>query len=113
MPADRIEWRTNSTAFSKVPQKKMKPSLRRSHGPSFYRFLRKLPRSLVRTALFVILFLASPWNATAQDVTRMRFTPPVVPETQVDPVRFEATITGNPSSVVFTYNGVDRPMYND
>jgi hypothetical protein len=49
----------------------------------------------------------------AQNVTRMLFTPPVVPETQIDPVRFEATVTGNPSSVVFNYNNVDRPMFDD
>jgi hypothetical protein len=49
----------------------------------------------------------------AQNVTRMLFTPPVVPETQSDPVRFEATVTGTPSSVVFNYNNVDRPMFDD
>jgi hypothetical protein len=49
----------------------------------------------------------------AQNVTRMLFTPPVVPETQSDPVRFEATVTGNPSSVVFNYNKIDRPMFDD
>ena len=67
---------------------------------------------LLRVA-FSILLLATFFKIAAQDVTRMRFTPPVVPETQVDPVRFEATITGNPSSVMFNYNGADRPMYND
>src|SRR2546430_1061773 len=91
----------------------MKPSLRRSQGPSFHGFVSQWPRPLLLIASFVIIFLASPWDATAQDVTRMRFTPPVVPETQIDPVRFEATITGNPLSVVFTYNGVDRPMFDD
>jgi hypothetical protein len=52
-------------------------------------------------------------SAKAQNVTRMLFTPPVVPETQTDPVRFEATVTGNPSSVLFNYNNVDRPMFDD
>jgi hypothetical protein len=49
-------------------------------------------------------------RSQAQSVTRFRFTPTVVPETQVNPVKFEATITGNPASVAFSYNGVDRPM---
>jgi hypothetical protein len=37
----------------------------------------------------------------------------VVPETQTDPVRFEATVSGNPASVAFNYNGVDRPMFDN
>lgn len=52
-------------------------------------------------------------SAKAQNVTRMLFTPPVVPETQTDPVRFEATVSGNPTSVVFNYNGVDRQMFDN
>jgi len=51
--------------------------------------------------------------AKAQNVTRMVFTPPVVPDTQTDPVRFEATVTGNLPSVVFDYNGADRPMFDN
>jgi hypothetical protein len=49
----------------------------------------------------------------ATDVTRMWFTPAVVPENYTQPVRFEATVTGNPDGVVFEYDGVDRPMYDD
>lgn len=47
-----------------------------------------------------------------QLVTRIRFTPPVVAETQTDPVRFEATVSGS-SSVVFNYDNVDRTMFDD
>src|SRR5262245_29514001 len=44
------------------------------------------------------------------DVFRFWFTPTVVPTNFAGNVRFEAEITGSPSSVVFRYNGVDRPM---
>ena len=64
-------------------------------------------------ALALALFLA-PTSVFCQiDVTRYLFTPMVVPETQVEPVRFEVTVTGNPPSVVFEYSGVDRPMFDD
>src|SRR6266853_1568665 len=49
----------------------------------------------------------------AVDLTRERFTPPVVPENYTQPVRYEATISGNPATVTFEYNGVDRPMFDD
>ena len=52
-------------------------------------------------------------NVLAQTVTRARFTPTVVPENQIDPVRFEATVSGSPSSVTFNYNNVDRPMFDN
>jgi hypothetical protein len=47
------------------------------------------------------------------DISRMWFTPPVVPNNYSQPVRFEATVTGNPTSVVFEYNGADRTMFDD
>lgn len=47
-----------------------------------------------------------------QLVTRMRFIPPVVAETETNPVRFEATVSGS-SSVVFNYDNVDRTMFDD
>jgi len=49
----------------------------------------------------------------APSVTRSWFTPAVIPETYSDVIRFEATISGNPASVGFEYDGVDRPMFND
>ncbi len=49
----------------------------------------------------------------AQSVTRSKFTPPVVPETQVNPVLYEATVSGSPATVVFNYNSADRQMYDD
>ncbi len=64
-------------------------------------------------ALALGLFLA-PMSVFCQiDVTRYLFTPPVVPETQVESVRFEVTVIGNPPSVVFEYSGADRPMFDD
>src|SRR2546422_6224642 len=63
--------------------------------------------------LFSLLVLLLPRGAVAQDVTRTLFTPPVVPETQTNPVRLEATVSGSPSSVVFTYNNADRPMFDN
>src|SRR2546425_6162990 len=80
-------------------------------GPS--PLLRKCVTLLLPALFMSILALLSPSSAPAQAVTRERFTPTVVPETQTDPVRFEATISGNPSAVVFTYNGVDRPMFDN
>ena len=49
----------------------------------------------------------------APDVTRMWFTPAIVPETYTQLVRFEATITGNPATVAFEYNAVDRSMLDN
>jgi hypothetical protein len=46
-------------------------------------------------------------------VTRSWFTPSVVPETQTQPVRFEATVSPNAASVAFNYNSVDRPMFDN
>ena len=43
----------------------------------------------------------------------MWFTPTVVPETYTQPVTFEAMVTESPASVAFSYNGVDRPMFDD
>ena len=48
--------------------------------------------------------------ARGADVFRSWFTPTVVPTNFAGSVRFEAEITGSPSSVVFRYNSVDRPM---
>jgi hypothetical protein len=61
--------------------------------------------------LLAFIFLAAQ-DALAQ-VTRTLFTPPVVPENYTQPVRFEATVTGSPASVVFEYNLVDRPMFDN
>src|SRR2546425_9806597 len=80
-------------------------------GPS--PLLRKCVTLLLPALFMSILALVSPGSALAQAVTRERFTPTVVPETQTDPVRFEATISGNPAAVVFTYNGVDRLMFDN
>ena len=58
-------------------------------------------------------FSAAARLQAAIDVTREWFTPPVVPENYAQPVRYEVTITGNPASVNFEYNGADRPMFDD
>ena len=73
--------------------------------------LLKLFRSVARLAA-VILFLA-PGYFGQIDITRAHFTPTVVPETQTDPVLFEATVTGNPASVAFNISGNLRPMFDD
>jgi hypothetical protein len=53
-------------------------------------------------------------SAHAQpNVTRMQFSPPVVPEHDALPILFEATVDGDPASVAFEYDAVDRPMYDD
>lgn len=52
-------------------------------------------------------------SSAAPNVFRSWFTPTVVPTNFAGPVRFEAQITENPASVVFTYNGVNRQMYDD
>ena len=51
--------------------------------------------------------------AATPDIFRSWFTPTVVPMTHTGTVRFEAEITGDPSSVVFNYNAVNRPMRDD
>jgi len=64
------------------------------------------------TITLIVLLLAP--NSFGQiDITRTQFTPPVVPETQTQPVLFEATVTGNPASVVFNISGNMRPMSDD
>ena len=73
----------------------------------------RLFRYIIGVALFCILGTIAPTSIQAQTVTRMRFTPTVVPETQTDPVRFEATVSGSPASVTFNYNSVDRPMFDN
>jgi hypothetical protein len=51
--------------------------------------------------------------AATPDIFRSWFTPTVVPTNFTDNVRFEAEITGNPSSVVFNYNAVPRLMHDN
>ena len=74
---------------------------------------RRLLRYLLGIAALCVCGSALAPIAQGQAVTRERFTPPVVPETRTDPVRFEATVSGNPASVAFNYNGVDRPMFDN
>jgi hypothetical protein len=62
---------------------------------------------------FVTLWAAGPSARAVPDVTRMWFTPTVIPNDYTLPVRFEASITNSPATVAFEYNGVDRPMYDD
>jgi len=59
-----------------------------------------------------LLFSGASFAATP-DVFRSWFTPTVVPTNFVGNVRFEAEITGGPSSVVFNYSGTNRLMYDD
>ncbi len=67
-----------------------------------------------RRYYFCLLVLLMPCAAQAQlDVTRHWFTPPVVPNNYTGTVRYEATVTGGPSTVTFLYDGVDRTMYDD
>lgn len=61
----------------------------------------------------LLLFALSGRVHAQLDVTRSWFTPQVVPDTHKGSVRFEASVTGAPSTVTFLYNGVDRPMYDD
>jgi len=63
-------------------------------------------------ALLMVAFCCGPTTVSGAtpDVFRSWFTPTVVPTNFVGSVRFEAEITGNPSSVVFNYNGTNRPM---
>ena len=51
--------------------------------------------------------------SAAPDIFRSWFTPTVVPANFAGTVRYEAEITGDPSSVVFNYNNVGRPMFDD
>lgn len=60
-----------------------------------------------------LVFCVPATSWAAPDVRRMWFTPTVVPETYTQPVTFEAMITESPASVAFSYNGVDRPMFDD
>lgn len=46
-------------------------------------------------------------------ISRGWFTPIVVPDSYTQPVRFEAQVTGVPSTVAFEYNGADRAMVDD
>jgi hypothetical protein len=63
--------------------------------------------------VFCLACCAPPAAWAAPDVRRMWFTPTVVPETWTHPVTFEALITESPASVAFSYNGADRPMFDD
>jgi hypothetical protein len=68
------------------------------------------------TLALAVLWICSSAALTSRavpDVTRMKFTPPVVPENYAQAVTFEATVTGGPPSVAFRYNGSDRPMFDD
>jgi hypothetical protein len=60
-----------------------------------------------------VLGFASVSRAATPDLLRSWFTPTVVPTNFTGNVRFEAEITGGPASVVFRYNGVDRPMFDN
>lgn len=67
-----------------------------------------------RILIVAFWFVAAAVPARAvPDISRMWFTPQVVPQTYTEPVRFEATVTEHPASVVFEYNSVDRVMYDD
>lgn len=76
--------------------------------------MRKTSRSATLQAAVLAfgLFLVPGQISGQIDITRSQFTPPVVPETQIDPVRFEVTVTGGPASVLFRYNGIHRPMWD-
>jgi hypothetical protein len=52
-------------------------------------------------------------SSAVPNVFRSWFTPTVVPTNFAGPVRFEAEISENPASVLFSYNGVNRSMYDD
>jgi hypothetical protein len=59
-----------------------------------------------------VLFSAS-FCSDAQTLTRTKFTPPVVPETYTQSVRFEATFSAATTGVTFTYNGTPRTMFDN
>jgi hypothetical protein len=59
------------------------------------------------------LRFSGPCPAATPDIFRSWFTPTVVPTNFTGMVRFEAEITGDPSSVSFNYNGVNRPLRDD
>lgn len=63
--------------------------------------MRKTSRSAALQAAVLAfgLFLVPGQISNQADNTRSQSTPPVVPETQTDPVRFEVTVTGGPVSV--------------
>jgi hypothetical protein len=68
----------------------------------------------IRALLWLIACtLAAPLFCPAQNITRMWFTPPVVPETHTQSVRFEATVSPAVASCAFNYNGVDRAMFDN
>ena len=68
----------------------------------------------MKAAHFCLVLVIVPLlDAQTLDVTRSWFTPHVVPDTFAGQVRFEATVTGAPSTVTFLYNSVDRPMFDD
>ena len=71
-----------------------------------------MQRRPIASAL-AILLLSHTCTVAAPDIFRSWFTPTVVPDTFTGSVRFEAEITGDPASVAFRYNSVDRPMYDD
>src|SRR6185503_4789290 len=69
---------------------------------------------LTLSGLALTLVLSHPpATSAAPNVFRSWFTPTVVPTNFAGPVRFEAEITENPASVVFNYNGANRPMFDD
>ncbi|MGZ5020158.1 MAG: choice-of-anchor X domain-containing protein, partial [Chthoniobacterales bacterium] len=75
--------------------------------------MRRTKPALVRLSLLLAVGAVLVPALFAQTVTRSKFTPPVMPETQVNPVLYEATVSGSPASVVFNYNSADRQMYDD
>lgn len=76
-------------------------------------FLRSRTIYLPTTAIAVLAALIFASNSFSQiDVIRGHFTPPVMPENWTQPVLFEATVTGNPTSVTFNISGT-RPMFDD
>jgi hypothetical protein len=68
-------------------------------------------KTLLLASAVLLFGVACP--AATPDVFRSWFTPTVVPTNFTGNVRFEAEITGDPSSVVFNYNGVNRLMHDN
>ncbi|MGZ5553925.1 MAG: choice-of-anchor X domain-containing protein, partial [Chthoniobacterales bacterium] len=75
--------------------------------------MRRTKPALVRLSLLLAVGAVLVPALFAQTVTRSKFTPPVMPETRVHPVLYEATVSGSPTTVVFNYNSADRQMYDD